>query len=160
MGKPGKDVYLQFMKDFERINKELGKDQYLVPYLMSSHPGSTLKDAVALAEFLRDIHHQPEQVQDFYPTPGTRSTAIYFTGLDPETGQPVYVPKTAEEKAMQRALMQYKNPRNARLVRKALHLAHREDLIGTGPRALISPERKKGDSPKRQTKRPQKRRRK
>jgi uncharacterized radical SAM protein YgiQ len=141
MGKPGKDVYLKFMKEFERVNKELGMDQYMVPYLMSSHPGSTLKDAVALAEFLRDIHHQPEQVQDFYPTPGTRSTAIYYTELDPSNGNPVYVPKTPEEKAMQRALMQYRNPRNARLVRKALHLAHREDLIGTGHRALVAPER-------------------
>jgi uncharacterized radical SAM protein YgiQ len=143
MGKPGKDVYLQFMDVFDKVNKDLKKDQYLVPYLMSSHPGSTLKDAVALAEFLRDIHHQPEQVQDFYPTPGTRSTAIYYTGLDPETGNPVYVAKTPEEKAMQRALMQYKNPKNARLVRKALHEAHREDLIGTGPRALIRPASKK-----------------
>ncbi|BES66241.1 YgiQ family radical SAM protein [Gottschalkiaceae bacterium SANA] len=141
MGKPGKDVYLQFMKEFEKVNKELGMDQYMVPYLMSSHPGSTLKDAVALAEFLRDIHHQPEQVQDFYPTPGTRSTAIYYTELDPSNGNPVYVPKTPEEKAMQRALMQYRNPRNARLVRKALHLAHREDLIGTGHHALVKPER-------------------
>lgn len=141
MGKPGKDVYLRFMKEFESVNKELGMDQYLVPYLMSSHPGSTLKDAIALAEFLRDIHHQPEQVQDFYPTPGTRSTAIYYTELDPNTGNPVYVPKTQEEKAMQRALMQYRNPRNARLVRKALHLAHREDLIGTGHHALVAPER-------------------
>jgi uncharacterized radical SAM protein YgiQ len=141
MGKPGKDVYLQFMKEFEKVNKELDMDQYMVPYLMSSHPGSTLKDAVALAEFLRDIHHQPEQVQDFYPTPGTRSTAIYYTELDPSNGNPVYVPKTPEEKAMQRALMQYRNPRNARLVRKALHLAHREDLIGTGHHALVKPER-------------------
>lgn len=141
MGKPGKDVYLRFMKEFDKVNKELGMDQYLVPYLMSSHPGSTLKDAIALAEFLRDIHHQPEQVQDFYPTPGTRSTAIYYTELDPNTGNPVYVPKTQEEKAMQRALMQYRNPRNARLVRKALHLAHRENLIGTGSHALVAPER-------------------
>ena len=148
MGKPGKDVYLKFMKEFERVNKELGMDQYMVPYLMSSHPGSTLKDAVALAEFLRDIHHQPEQVQDFYPTPGTRSTAIYYTELDPSNGNPVYVPKTPEEKAMQRALMQYRNPRNARLVRKALHLAHREDLIGTGHRALVAPER--GPKPSRE----------
>lgn len=160
MGKPGKDVYLRFMEDFERINKELGKEQYLVPYLMSSHPGSTLKDAIALAEFLRDIHHQPEQVQDFYPTPGTRSTAIYYSGLDPQTGQPVYVPKTAEEKAMQRALMQFRNPKNARLVRKALHLAHREDLIGTGAKALVPPERKRSTQTNRETNRQKKHRRK
>lgn len=159
MGKPGKNVYLQFMNDFERINKELGQDQYLVPYLMSSHPGSTLKDAIALAEFLRDIHHQPEQVQDFYPTPGTRSTAIYYTEMDPQNGNPVYVPKTPEEKAMQRALMQYRNPRNAKLVRKALHLAHREDLIGTGSKALVAPEGKRSESSHKKNRHPQKRRR-
>ena len=114
-------------------------NQFLVPYLMSSHPGCTMKDAVALAEYLRDISHQPEQVQDFYPTPSTLSTVMYYTGLDPRTMQPVYVPKDPREKAMQRALMQYKDPKNYKLVHEALELAHREDLIGFGPQCLIRP---------------------
>ena len=114
-------------------------NQFLVPYMISSHPGSTLQDAVELAEYLRDIHHQPEQVQDFYPTPSTVSTIMYATGVDPRTMKPVYVPKDPHEKAMQRALMQYKNPKLHSLVEEALHLTGREDLIGYGPKCLIRP---------------------
>lgn len=137
MGKPGRNVYEKFVEKYNRFNKELHKDQYLVPYLMSSHPGSDLKAAIELAEYLRDIHHQPEQVQDFYPTPGTLSTAMYYTGLDPRDMKPVYVARTPKEKAMQRALMQYKNPRNYDLVYEALKLEHREDLIGNDSKCLI-----------------------
>lgn len=137
MGKPGRNVYEKFVEKYNRLNKELHKDQYLVPYLMSSHPGSDLKAAIELAEYLRDIHHQPEQVQDFYPTPGTLSTAMYYTGLDPRDMKPVYVARTPKEKAMQRALMQYKNPRNYELVHEALKLEHREDLIGNDSKCLI-----------------------
>lgn len=139
MGKPSKGVYDKFIQKFDRINREIGKEQYAVPYLMSSHPGSTLKDAIKLAEFLRDNHMQPEQVQDFYPTPGSVSTCMYYTGLDPDTLKPVYVPKTYEEKQMQRALLQYKNPKNYNLVYKALTLAGREDLIGYDKHCLIKP---------------------
>ena len=141
MGKPGRDVYDRFVQKYEQTNKNLGLKQYLVPYLMSSHPGSTLNDAVLLAEYLRDIGHQPEQVQDFYPTPGTMSTCMYHTGLDPRDMTPVYVPKTAHEKAMQRALLQFRNPRNHELVREALRLCGREDLIGFDNRCLVPPER-------------------
>ena len=141
MGKPNREVYDRFVQRYEQINRNLGMKQYLVPYLMSSHPGSTLSDAVTLAEYLRDIGHQPEQVQDFYPTPGTLSTCMYHTGIDPRDMKPVYVPKTAHEKAMQRALLQYKSPRNHDLVREALRLCGREDLIGFGPHALVPPER-------------------
>lgn len=137
MGKPGRNVYEKFVEKYNRLNKELHKDQYLVPYLMSSHPGSDLKAAIELAEYLRDIHHQPEQVQDFYPTPGTLSTAMYYTGLDPRDMKPVYVARSPKEKAMQRALMQYKNPRNYELVHEALILEHREDLIGNDSKCLI-----------------------
>ena len=137
MGKPGRNIYEKFVEKYNRLNKELHKDQYLVPYLMSSHPGSDLKAAIELAEYLRDIHHQPEQVQDFYPTPGTLSTAMYYTGLDPRDMKPVYVARTPKEKAMQRALMQYKNPRNYELVHEALILEHREDLIGNDSKCLI-----------------------
>ena len=137
MGKPGRNIYEKFVEKYNRLNKELHKDQYLVPYLMSSHPGSDLKAAIELAEYLRDIHHQPEQVQDFYPTPGTLSTAMYYTGLDPRDMKPVYVARTPKEKAMQRALMQYKNPRNYDLVYEALKLEHREDLIGNDSKCLI-----------------------
>ena len=137
MGKPGRNIYEKFVEKYNRLNKELHKDQYLVPYLMSSHPGSDLKAAIELAEYLRDIHHQPEQVQDFYPTPGTLSTAMYSTGLDPRDMKPVYVARTPKEKAMQRALMQYKNPRNYDLVYEALKLEHREDLIGNDSKCLI-----------------------
>ncbi len=139
MGKPGRDVYDRFVQRYETINSRLGLKQFLVPYLMSSHPGSTLEDAVMLTEYLRETGHQPEQVQDFYPTPGTLSTCMYYTGLDPRTLQPVYIPKTAHEKAMQRALLQWKNPKNHALIREALRLCGREDLIGYGKKALIPP---------------------
>lgn len=139
MGKPNRDVYDKFVKRYGEINQKLGKKQYLVPYLMSSHPGSDLDAAVELAEYLRDTGHQPEQVQDFYPTPGTLSTCMYYTGVDPRTGEKVYVPKNPHEKAMQRALMQYKAPQNRDLVLEALRKAHREDLIGYGGSCLIRP---------------------
>ncbi len=152
MGKPRREVYDAFVKRYEEINERLGLKQYLVPYLMSSHPGSTLSDAVALAEYLRDTGHQPEQVQDFYPTPGTLSTAMYYTGLDPRTMEPVYVPRTAHEKAMQRALMQWRSPQNHALVREALRLAGREDLIGFRRGCLVPPRdlasQREGGSPR------------
>ena len=140
MGKPEFSVYLAFAEKYRRINKELGKKQYLVPYLMSSHPGCTVKDAVLLAEYLRDTGHAPEQVQDFYPTPSTLSTCMYYTGLDPRTMKTVYVPRKAREKAMQRALMQYRLPENRRLVLEALKEAGRSDLVGFGPKCLIRPQ--------------------
>ena len=139
MGKPKREVYEAFCRKYKAVNDRLGMRQFLVPYLMSSHPGSELKDAVELAEYLRDIGHQPEQVQDFYPTPGTLSTCMYYTGLDPRTQSPIYVPKTAHEKAMQRALLQFKSPRNFELVREALRLCGRDDLIGYGAKALVPP---------------------
>lgn len=137
MGKPAGDTYEKFREKFFKINKQLGKNQYIIPYLMSSHPGSTLKEAIKLAEYLRDIKYQPEQVQDFYPTPGTLSTTMFYTGLDPLTMKEVYVPKTKEEKAMQRALLQFSNPKNYNIVYDALMKAGREDLIGNGPKCLI-----------------------
>ena len=140
MGKPGRDVYDAFCEKYARINRELGKEQYLVPYLISSHPGSDLAAAIELAEYLRDINHQPEQVQDFYPTPGTLSTCMFYTGMDPRTGKSVYVPRTPQEKAMQRALLQFRRPQNFPLVREALRQAGREDLIGTGRNCLVPPE--------------------
>ncbi|MEA4928268.1 MAG: YgiQ family radical SAM protein [Candidatus Limiplasma sp.] len=140
MGKPRREVYDAFVQKYEDLNRRLGLRQYLVPYLMSSHPGCTLRDAVELAEYLRDTGHQPEQVQDFYPTPGTLSTCMYYTGLDPRTLKPIYVPKTAHEKAMQRALMQWRNPVNHPLIREALRLTGREDLIGYGPACLVRPD--------------------
>lgn len=139
MGKPRQEVYDAFVQKYEEINRRLGLEQYLVPYLMSSHPGCTLADAVSLAEYLRDTGHQPEQVQDFYPTPGTLSTCMYYTGLDPRTMKPVYVPKTAHEKAMQRALLQWRNPVNHALIREALRLSGRDDLIGFGRECLVPP---------------------
>lgn len=139
MGKPSGKTFDEFCDKFYKINEKLGKKQYIIPYLMSSHPGSTLKDAIQLAEYLRDIHYQPEQVQDFYPTPGTLSTAMFYTGLDPRTMEPVYVPKTKQEKAMQRALLQYRNPKKYDIVYDALMQAGREDLIGYGPKCLIRP---------------------
>lgn len=139
MGKPRRGLYEKFVEKYEDLNKEYHKNQYLVPYLMSSHPGSDLDAAIELAEYLRDIHHQPEQVQDFYPTPGTLSTAMYYTGLDPRDMTKVYVPKDPHEKAMQRALMQYKNPKNYDLVYEALVKTKRFDLIGNGPKCLIRP---------------------
>ncbi|MDI6813064.1 MAG: YgiQ family radical SAM protein [Desulfitobacteriaceae bacterium] len=141
MGKPGRKVYETFVNRYIQTNRRLSKKQYLVPYLMSSHPGSTLREAVELAEYVRDMGVNPEQVQDFIPTPGTLSTCMYYTGLDPRTSEKVYVPRTQKEKAMQRALIQYRNPANDDLVREALHLAHREDLIGFGSKCLIKPKR-------------------
>lgn len=140
MGKPHIEAYLAFQKKFYEITKGMGKEQYLVPYLMSSHPGSTLQAAVELAVFLKQQHIHPEQVQDFYPTPGTLSTCMFYTELDPYTMEPVYVPKAPEEKAMQRALLQYFQPRNKALVLAALKKAGRRDLIGTGPDCLVAPE--------------------
>ena len=139
MGKPRRQLYEKFVDKYYLLNKEVNMNQYLVPYLMSSHPGSDLNSAIELAEYLRDIHHQPEQVQDFYPTPGTLSTAMYYTELDPRDMTPVYVAKTPKEKAMQRALMQYRNPKNYHLVYEALQLAHRQDLIGFDKKSLIKP---------------------
>lgn len=141
MGKPSNSVYAEFIREYKKMNEKLGKEQYVVPYLMSSHPGSTLKEAVELAEYLRDLGYMPEQVQDFYPTPSTISTCMYYTGLDPRTMEKVYVPKSPHEKAMQRALIQYRNPKNYELVEEALRLAHREDLIGFDKKCLIRPRR-------------------
>ena len=137
MGKPRNAVYNQFVDKYFALNKQYGMNQYLVPYLMSSHPGSTLKEAIELAEYIREMGYNPEQVQDFYPTPSTLSTVMYYTGLDPRTMEKVYVPTDPHEKAMQRALIQYRNPKNYYLVREALIAAHREDLIGSGPKCLI-----------------------
>lgn len=137
MGKAGKEEFLTFKKWFDEANRELGKKQYLVPYFMSSHPGCTLEDAIELAEFLRDQHMYPEQVQDFIPTPGSLSTCMYYTGINPLDGKPVYVAKKGRDKAKQRALMQYKNIENYDLVKEALIEANRRDLIGFGPECLI-----------------------
>ena len=138
MGKPHIETYKRFQDEFYKFTKQVGKEQYLVPYLMSSHPGSTLKDAVELALFLKKEHIRPEQVQDFYPTPGTISTAMFYTELDPYTLEPVYVPKTMKEKHMQRALLQYFNPKNKEIVVEALRKAGRTDLIGNGKNCLVS----------------------
>ena len=143
MGKPKKEVYDKFVNRFDEINKKYGLDQYCIPYLMSSHPGSDLRAAIELAEYLRDTGHMPEQVHDFYPTPGTLSTCMYYTEMDPRTGKNVYVPKNPHEKAMQRALMQYRVPANYDLVKEALKKAGREDLIGFTPHCLIRPEKPK-----------------
>jgi uncharacterized radical SAM protein YgiQ len=139
MGKPENEVYQRFAKKFQEKNKKLGLKQYLVPYLISSHPGSTLKEAVRLAEYLRDLGYMPEQVQDFYPTPSTMSTCMYYTGLNPATMEEVYVPRSPHEKAMQRALIQYRNPRNYHLVVEALTKANRTDLIGFDKKCLVRP---------------------
>ena len=139
MGKPHIDAYIEFSKKYFDYTKRIGKEQYLVPYLMSSHPGATLKDAVKLAEFIKKEHLHPEQVQDYYPTPGTISTAMFYTELDPYTLEPVYVAKNPHDKAMQRALMQYFNPKNYDLVEEALKRAGRQDLIGFGSNCLIKP---------------------
>jgi len=137
MGKPHIDVFEKFQKRFMELTRSAGKEQYLVPYLMSSHPGSTIKDAVAVAQFLKKHDIRPEQVQDFYPTPGTVSTCMFYTGLDPYTMKEVYVPTNSEDKALQRALLQYYIPENADMVRKALRKAHKEELIGNGPDCLV-----------------------
>ena len=139
MGKPEHGVYQSFLRRYGRVNGKTGKAQYAVPYLMSSHPGSTLKEAVELAEYVRDLGYMPEQVQDFYPTPGTISTCMYHTAFDPRTMKPVSVPKSPREKAMQRALIQYRKPENYELVKEALHRAGRTDLIGFGEKCLIPP---------------------
>lgn len=137
MGKPRNDVFNEFSDKFYELNEKMGLKQYLVPYLMSSHPGSTVRDAVRLAEYLNIHHINPQQVQDFYPTPGTISTCMFYTGLDPFTMEKVYVPKSPKEKAMQRALLQFKNPENYDIVKEALISVGREDLIGNSPRCLI-----------------------
>lgn len=139
MGKPHIEAYKRFQDEFYRMTKQAGKEQYLVPYLMSSHPGSTMKDAVELALFLKREHIRPEQVQDFYPTPGTVSTCMFYTGLDPYTMEEVYVPRTQKEKSQQRALLQYFNPKNRQLVIDALKAAGRTDLIGSGKNCLAAP---------------------
>lgn len=141
MGKPSASVYSAFVQEFEKVNRELHMDQYVVPYLMSSHPGSTMKDAIALAEYLHRNHLNPEQVQDFYPTPGTVSTCMYYTGIDPRTMTEVFVERNPHRKAMQRALIQYRKPENYELVKEALLSEHREDLIGYGAECLIPPRR-------------------
>lgn len=151
MGKPSNNVYRAFIEKYKKVNEQLGMEQFVVPYLMSSHPGSSLKEAIELAEYLRDIGYMPEQVQDFYPTPSTISTCMYYTGVDPRNMQPVYVTHNPHEKAMQRALIQYRNPANYELVEEALRKAGREDLIGFGPKCLIrprkNPPKKPGERP-------------
>lgn len=144
MGKPQRQVFDKFVERYFAYNRRVGKEQYLVPYFMSSHPGCTMEDAVILAEYIRDIGYNPEQVQDFIPTPGSMATAMYYSGYDPRTMEPVYVPRDPHEKAMQRALMQYRNPKNYDLVYEALVKANRQDLIGYGPKCLIRP-RKPGE---------------
>lgn len=145
MGKPGRNVYEKFVKKYDRLNEQIGKKQFLVPYLMSSHPGSTLKEAIELAEYLRDLGYMPEQVQDFYPTPSTLSTVMYYTGIDAGNGEKVYVCKNPHEKAMQRALIQYRNPKNYELVYEALVKGGRQDLIGFDRKCLIRPKKKNGN---------------
>lgn len=147
MGKPRVSVYNRFVDKYFALCKQYNMNQYLVPYLMSSHPGSTLKEAIALAEYIREMGYNPEQVQDFYPTPSTLSTVMYYTGLDPRTMDKVYVPSDPHEKAMQRALIQYRNPKNYYLVREALLKAHREDLIGSGSKCLIRAVPPRKDAP-------------
>jgi uncharacterized radical SAM protein YgiQ len=141
MQKSGKDLFLKFLAAFRQENERLGKEQYLVPYLMCAHPGSGVDDAIELAEFLRDIGYHPEQVQEFIPTPGSLSTAMYYTGIHPLTGMPISVPKTAEQRMAQRALLQFRHPKNRRMVSLALRKAGRTDLIGFGPKCLLRPER-------------------
>ncbi len=148
MGKPEHTVYKAFADRYERLNKKLGKKQYLVPYLMSSHPGSTIQEAVALAEYLRDLGYMPEQVQDFYPTPSTLSTVMYYTGIDPRDGKQVYVCRNPHEKAMQRALIQYREPKKYELVREALIAVGREDLIGFDRKCLIRPRHQRTETKK------------
>ena len=139
MGKPSHEVYQKFLKEFDKATKSAGLQQFAVPYFMSSHPGCTMKEAVKLAEYVRDLGFTPEQVQDFYPTPSTLSTCMYYTGIHPLTGEKVYVPKNAHEKSIQRALMQYKNPANRELVLEGLKIAGRMDLVGYGEKCLIRP---------------------
>lgn len=156
MGKPENKVYLEFVKRYQKMNERLHKDQYLVPYLMSSHPGASLKEAVELAEYLRELGYMPEQVQDFYPTPSTISTCMYHTGLDPRDMTPVYVPKNPHEKAMQRALIQYRDPKNYDLVLEALQKAGRMDLVGFDKKCLIRPRRGTAKKAQEHVQKPQK----
>lgn len=158
MGKPSHQVYESFLRAYEKENQRTGQKQYAVPYFMSSHPGCTVKDAVKLAEYVRDLGFTPEQVQDFYPTPSTLSTCMYYTGIHPLTGEKVYVPRDPHEKAVQRALMQYKNPANRALVMEGLKEAGRMDLVGYGPKCLLRPERKNHSDRLNGEKRPEKRR--
>ena len=151
MGKPGKKDYQRFTEKFYKINKEIGKEQYLVPYFVSSHPGSDLNAAIELAEYLRDLNYTPQQVQDFYPTPGTLSTCMFYTEIDPRNMKKVYIPKDPKEKAMQRALLQYRKKENYALVAQALMLANREDLIGFTAKCLIKPKRRMTKIPKRKS---------
>jgi uncharacterized radical SAM protein YgiQ len=144
MCKPSIEAYKKFVRRYREINKEIGKEQYLIPYFISGHPGCTLEDAVQLAEYVRDMGYYVEQVQDFTPTPSTLSTCMYYTGYNPYTEKAVYVPKSAEERKMQRALLQYKSPDNYDLVKRALIKAGRRDLIGSGPKCLITPSRPPG----------------
>ena len=137
MRKPKSAVYLKFAEKYKKINEKLGMNQYLVPYLISSHPGATMRAAVKLTEYLNKIHHMPEQVQDFYPTPGTISTCMFYTGIDPRNMKKVYVPKDKETKKLQRALLQYRKKENYNLVKQALKEAGREDLIGYGENCII-----------------------
>jgi hypothetical protein len=154
MGKPDFTVYERFRKRYFELTKSFGKEQYLVPYLMSSHPGSTLSDALELALCLKRDHYAPEQVQDYYPTPGTASTVMFYTGIDPLTMKKVYVATDYHEKQLQRALLQYNRPQNAPLVREALSKLGREDLIGFGPECLVRPERTEAHKPSSNTKKP------
>lgn len=142
MGKPQRHVFDKFVKRYQDFNRREGKKQYLIPYFISSHPGCTLNDAILLAEYIRDLGYNPEQVQDFIPTPGSMATAMFYTGLDPRTMEKIYVPRSPEEKAYQRALLQYRDPKNYDLVYAALVKGHREDLIGFGPKCLIKPPQK------------------
>lgn len=158
MGKPGRDLYDRFVQRYQAMNEKLGLKQYLIPYLMSSHPGADLNAAIELACYLRDTGFYPDQVQDFYPTPGTLSTCMFYTGLDPRTMEPVFVARSPEDKAMQRALMQYREPRNRPLVRKALRIAGRDDLIGFGKNCLVPPERDERTPHSRSTPAPKNRR--
>ena len=137
MGKPTREIYDRFVNKYFQINNKIDKKQFLVPYLMSSHPGSDLNAAIDLAEYIKQMGYTPEQVQDFYPTPGSLSTTMYYTGVNPVTGEEVYIPRTSEEKEMQRALIQFTVPKNHLKVKKALIKAHREDLIGNGKNCLI-----------------------
>lgn len=144
MGKPANKVYQEFSRRYKRVNEQMNLKQYLVPYLMSSHPGCGMKEAVELAEFVRDLGYMPEQVQDFYPTPSTISTCMYYTGVDPRTMEPVYVPKNPHEKALQRALIQYRDPKNREMIEEALTMAGRRDLIGFDNKCLIRPGKGEG----------------
>ena len=156
MGKPSNEVYQKFSNEYRKMNEKLGLKQYLVPYLMSSHPGCDMKEAVKLAEFVRDLGYMPEQVQDFYPTPSTISTCMYYTGIDPRTGEAVYVPKNPHEKEMQRALIQYRDPKNYDLIKEALELAGRTDLIGFDSKCLIRPRKLSQEKAPAKTTRPKK----